>query len=150
MLLIKITLTVSGDQFIPKMHQFVSTKKWNIISSNNPKDIQTFNKKEFGYGSISFMHPNIFVKLGSSAQYEEDFIEFFEKNHALFLELGAEDFDFFTEIYYSGSQCNFEIFDRSMLVRLYKLQKNIAFPISIYHLKKDKIRELWVNSKLEL
>lgn len=144
MLIYKITLTVFGDKFFPNEILSKLSEDLNMVGYHSPTDKNDYDKNDYGFGAIFFMHPKIFSVLGEGTEYEEDFIEFFEKHHSLFIAFGADEFDFFTEIYYSGEQCNFEIFDRTLLSRINKLQNNIALPVSVYHLKEKQIKELLI------
>ena len=144
MLIYKITLTLSGDNFFPSDILSKLTGVLNIVGYHSPTDKNEYDKNDYGFGAIFFMHPKIFTISGEGTQYEEDFIDFFEKYNSLFIKSGADELDFFTEIYYSGEQCNFEIFDRKLLSRINKLQNNIALPVSVYHLKEKEIKELLI------
>ena len=87
------------------------------------------------------MHPKIFENQKTNLEYEWGFINFLKENFIMFIENGSTDFEYFTEVYYSGTQCNFELFNKTMLLHLKKI-KNISFPISIYHLSKKEIVKL--------
>ncbi|MEO6176747.1 MAG: hypothetical protein ABIP27_16470 [Flavobacterium circumlabens] len=90
------------------------------------------------------MHPKIFGYLDNGLQYEDQFIKFFEINYSLFQDYGVDDFVFFIEVYYSGEQCNFEIFNNSMLFKLTKGSGKISIPVSVYHLEKKEIENLLI------
>lgn len=145
MLIFKITLSISGDNFFPNKIISSLSKKLNIIDFFNPTDEkEQKNGGKFGYGLMSFMHPKIFGHLGEGLEYEEEFIKFFEINYDLFEKYGVKDFVFFIEIYYSGEQCNFEIFNDSMLFRLMKGIGKISMPVSVYHLEQKEIEKLLI------
>jgi hypothetical protein len=66
-----------------------------------------------------------------------------------FVGCGATDFDFFIEVYYSGNQCNFEIFNSELLGRLSKILPNVSVPVSVYQIKKKQIKDLLLSNKME-
>lgn len=132
MLIFKLTLTISGDKFFPsKVIHFVN-KKYVHESCRDAEDSN--------HGVIYFMHPQLFGRQGEGISYEEWFVKLLEENFEVFRKYGAEDIDLFMEIYYSGDQCNFEVFDRKMLKRISNF--NVAIPISIYHLSDNEIFQL--------
>ncbi|MCD0464946.1 hypothetical protein [Flavobacterium sp. ENC] len=139
----KITFSVSGDNFFPNKIISSLSKELNIIDFFNPTD-ETGKEKgnKFEYGSMSFMHPKIFGYLGDGLEYEDEFINFFEINLSLFQKNEVDDFVFFIEVYYSRQQCNFEIFNNSMLFKLTKGSGKISIPVSVYHLEKKEIKDL--------
>lgn len=145
MLLYKITFIISGDKFYPNKISSLLSKTLDLVNLHYPEDNDNYE-----FGIMSFMHPKIFAVLGKGTEYENDFIIFFEKYQSIFIEFGALEFEFFTEVYYSGDQCNFEIFNRSLLERLHQIQKDIAFPVSVYHMKKKQLKQLLMNSDVTL
>lgn len=147
MLIFKITFSVSGDDFFPNKIISSLSKKLDIIDFFSPTDnIGQKKDSKFGYGLLSFMHPKIFGHLGDGLEYEDEFIKFYEINFNLFKKYGAEDFVFFIEVYYSGDQCNFEVFNKSMLLRLTKGIGKISIPISVYHLEQKEIEKLLISN----
>ena len=72
-------------------------------------------------------------------EYESSYINFFYLNYEVLKENGANDFRIFIEAYYSD-QCNFEIFDKSLLSKL--AVYNVSFPISVYYVNPE-------NNKIE-
>ncbi|EGV38396.1 interleukin-7 [Neisseria weaveri LMG 5135] len=78
------------------------------------------------------IHENEFSKEFPDLEYEKSFVNFFSENYDLLKENGATDFSIFIEIYYVD-QCNFEIFNRDLLVELAKYRVNL--PISVYHIQ---------------
>jgi len=71
--------------------------------------------------------------------YEDWFIKFLLDNYSLFSEEGVVDFEFYLEVYYSGDQCNFELFDKEKLKKISHL--NLSFPISVYKLTQKEYLE---------
>ena len=75
-------------------------------------------------------------------KYEKNFIDFLEKNYLLFTKNGANIFSLYIEVYYDGGQCNFEIFNKTLLKKITKL--NVSIPVSVYTLSKEKLQE-WAD-----
>ncbi|MCB0798819.1 MAG: hypothetical protein KDB85_14480, partial [Chitinophagales bacterium] len=71
--------------------------------------------------------------------YEQDFVSFIESNYQMFIEYGANEFELFIEIYYNGEQCNFEVFNKSILKLFGSME--ISIPISVYTLDQQEILE---------
>jgi len=69
-------------------------------------------------------------------------VNFIETYYKIFEEFEAQEYHIFTEVNYSGEQCNFEILSISLLKRLSLLNLSIAFPVSVYKMKKKEIKHL--------
>jgi hypothetical protein len=133
MLVFKITLAISGDKFLPsRLIPFVCNKY--VPESFHDAD------GDLTHGVIFYMHPQLFGIQGHGVDYEEWFVELLEKNFQVFHKHGAEDFALFIEVYYSDDQCNFEIFNKSLLKRMRNY--NISIPISVYHLSEKEVLNL--------
>jgi hypothetical protein len=139
----KYNFSISGDCFDPEKVIERIQGDFIIVSSFRPTDKKFLNSsEEYGYGNISFWHKRKFSTDGLRIQYENDFIEFIVKNHSLFIENGANEFDIFLEIYFDGGQCNFEIFNKELLKKLSNI--GVSLPISVYVLKRQKFNK-WEN-----
>ena len=68
------------------------------------------------------------------SEYEQEFVDFFRKNHQLLRLNNADDLRIFIEAYYSD-QCNFEIFNSELLAELAKYK--VSLPISVYYCDND-------------
>ncbi len=140
----KYYLDVDGNKFYPR--NILKEIKGDFIIENVfcPGDVQyKFRSNEIrGYwtfGGLTIQHPFKFATENHIGRYEQDYIDFIEKNYNLFKENKGNDFRIFMEIFFEeGGQCNFEIFKRKWLKKLAKY--NFALPISVYTLKKRKIR----------
>lgn len=133
MLIFKIILTISGDNFFPsRVIPFINNKYV-------PESFQDADGN-LTHGVIFYMHPKLFGIQGEGVNYEEWFVELLEKNSEIFRKYGAEDIDLFIEVYYSDDQCNFEIFNREMLKRMSNF--NVAIPVSVYHISEKEILDL--------
>ena len=131
-----------GDNFYPeKMFPF-EADNFKCFSYFGPTDISEYNNEEFYYGTMSFMHNNIFTLHENSLSYDEEFVSFLEKNKVLFKKYYVEDCIIFTEVYYNSDQCNFELFNSDMLKRINDLKFTISYPISIYHMRKEELIDL--------
>jgi hypothetical protein len=142
------SLSVSGDNFYPEniLEQFV---QGNLIVDSflSPADKKrlwngTLLSENYGFGSLSFRHFNKWTNDEFISKYEFDFVEFLDKYYQLFIENGAGDIRILMEIFYDGGQCNFEIFDKTLLTRLTKY--NVSLPISISTLSKKELKK-WEN-----
>lgn len=136
----KYDFSISGGTFYPE--KIISKIKGNFIveSCFSPIDKKSHNKEEeYGYGGISFWHPQKFSTEDSVIEYEKAFIEFIEKNYNTFIESGVDDLQIFIEIYFDGGQCNFEIFNRGLLKKLTNF--GVSLPISVYVLKEEDIKK---------
>lgn len=136
----KYSFSVSGDDFYPERILKNIQGDFAIDSYFKPTDFKFVDKtEEYGYGSISFWHPKKFSTEGNILKYENDFIEFLEKNYSSFIENGANEFEIFIEIYFDGGQCNFEIFNKELLKSLGNF--GVSLPISVYVLNNEEIQK---------
>jgi len=133
MLIFKITLTISGDRFFPTEAIPFITGKY-VPESFHDAD------GDLTHGAIFYMHPQLFGMQGKGVNYEEWFVELLEMNFEVFDKHGAQDIELFIEVYYSDDQCNFEIFNKTMLKRMNRF--NISYPVSVYHLSENQIVNL--------
>lgn len=132
----KYEFSVSGDYLRPE--SFIkSVEAGFIIDSYFKRDDKKRNGEEYGYGSISFWHPQKFATVTRIKEYENSFVHFVERNYSLFTKHGGNDFQFLVEIYYDGGQCNFEIFNKDLLQRLGSM--GISIPVSVYSLQEEEI-----------
>lgn len=150
----KYSLSVSGDNFNPEV--IIKSVQWDFLIGTffKPSDAKSINNSEtYGYGSLAFWHPKKFSSEKNVSTYENDFVEFVEKNYHIFIENFVTDFEIYIEIYFDSSECNFEIFNRALLKRLAPL--GMALPISVYVLSTEKlqkwemeINEVWRGTPL--
>ncbi len=142
-MIFKYYLSISGDNLFPE--KIINRIEGNFIidSYYSPTDGKFEDRDDpYGYGGISFWHPKKFSLKDNIVEYEESFVKFIEDNYLLFSENGLEDIEIFLEIYFDGGQCNFEIFDKTILKRLAKY--DVSLPISVYILGKRKFKK-WRN-----
>lgn len=139
----KYDFSVFGNTFYPEKILNKIEGDFIIDTYFSPKDKKFSNtSEEYGYGGISFWHPQKFATEAKIVDYEKAFVDFIEKNDKLFKENGVDDLQIFMEIYYNGSQCNFEIFNKDLLKKLTKYK--VSFPVSVYLLGEKEIQE-WEN-----
>lgn len=139
----KYTFSISGDDLYPEKVLDKIQGDFIAVSHFSPTDKKFIDKdSEYGYGGISFWHPNKLATEDRIMDYEKAFVEFIENNYVLFFQNGGIDLDIYLEIYFDGGQCNFEVFDKGMLSKLAKL--GVSLPISIYILKKKQLQK-WEN-----
>lgn len=147
-MIFKYSFSISGDDFYPG--KIISKIQGDFVVESyfNPTDIRAFGLPgAYGYGGISFWHPQKFSTEENIIEYEKGFIEFIEKNYQFFTENGVDDLQIFIEIYFDGGQCNFEVFNKELLKKLSNF--GVSLPISLYVLKDEEI-EKWENEiKLE-
>jgi len=143
----KYSFSISGVSFYPETILENIQGDFVIDSYFKPSDKKPINiSEEYGYGGISFWHPQKFSTEDEIIKYEKSFIEFIEKNYSLFFDNGANDLEIFIEIYFDGGQCNFEIFNKNFLKKLGKF--GVSLPISVYVLKNDEIQKWEEEVKL--
>ena len=142
MLLIRISLDILGDNFSPNM----LLTKLNIntsfitFTSNEPTDFLTKDKNDqYGFGSISILHPNKVGVEDNLSEYEEWYVEFLETNYKFFIDSGANEVNLLYETFYN-KQCNFEIFNKELLKKI--TVYNVSIPICVYMLTNSQIREI--------
>jgi hypothetical protein len=147
-MIFNFNLTIYGNSLLPENLKKSCKGNFEIVSSNSPDDFKKFNLDEkYGFGSMTYNHPNTNVTDNNISKYEEDFVDFINLNSEEFKKNKVEEITIFLNVYYSGSQCNFEIFDAKKLKKLAKF--NISLPISVYKLseKKYKVWEREINKK---
>jgi hypothetical protein len=145
----KIILRITGEYFTPDSILDKLNGQFIISSRNNPKDKKFENREDkYGFGSISFFHPKKFATEESISIYNEWQIKFLKNNYGVFVEGGADSFQYFIEIYYEGDQCNFEIFSPNELGEISNIR--ISLPVSVYkfsHVElgkwEEEIRKDW-------
>jgi len=104
MLAYKITLTIFGDDFYPGTLPNIVTTQLRCVAISNSTDKTSQNTDEqLGFGSVMYMHNDIFEVGGQGLNYDNDFVEFLETNHTLLAEYKATEYHIFTEVYYSGA-----------------------------------------------
>lgn len=139
----KYFFSVSGDNLYPEQILDKIQGDFIVDSYYSPTDKKFDNNSDdYQYGGISFWHPNKFSIEDNVVEYERCFIEFIEKNYLLFTKNGADEFQIFIEIYYSGDQCNFEIFNKFLLKKLSIFE--VSIPISVFILAEEELQE-WEN-----
>ena len=123
----RYTLIVTGDNFEPE----------KILNNIDTKLIDTgLNVDGIGDGRIDFMHKNIFSREYPDLEYDDEFINYLEKNHAVFLDYGADNFSILMDVYYAD-QCNFEIFNKALLAKLAKYE--VSIPISVFYIGDEHV-----------
>ena len=136
----KFSFNVSGDNLHPEKFINKIQGKFSLISSFSPADKKPINNGEiYGFGGMTFWHCNKFSTEKEIKIYEQDFVSFIESNYQMFIEYGANEFELFIEIYYNGEQCNFEVFNKSILKLFGSME--ISILISVYTLDEQEILE---------
>ena len=130
---LRFTIMIFGDNFKP------SKMVNNLETSLEVTDyFDVGGEDEFGeindYGCLVVNHKNEFSKEYWDSEYEQEFVDFFRKNHQLLRLNNADDFRIFIEAFYSD-QCNFEIFNNELLAELAKYK--VSLPISVYYCDND-------------
>lgn len=122
----RFTIKVSGQKFDPKkiLQQLVT----NLIVDDYVEPI-FYSEHEYDYGEMYLLAKQEFSHEYPDDEYQNLFIDFFDKNHNNLVLAGATDFQIMLDIYYKD-QCNFEIFDKDILKKIAKY--NICLPISVY------------------
>lgn len=138
----KIGLSISGDSFFLESVVSKIVGDFIVKSSNSPGDKFERRNGNYDFGSVLFWYTKNFSTEEYIEKYEKYFVDFLEDNYLIFTKNGADNFSFFIEIYYDGGQCNFEIFNKTLLKKIKKL--NVSITVSVYTLSKDKLQE-WAN-----
>ncbi|RYD81815.1 MAG: hypothetical protein EOP53_05405 [Sphingobacteriales bacterium] len=143
MLVVKISLDIYGDKFLPKKALSNINQPFLLEDIIESTDINDTDPSGFyGFGHVSILHPKT-IELSYDEDYENWFVEFLENYYQNFIDFGADDFRLFWNIYYSH-QCNFEIFDKELLSRLEKFK--VSIPISVYNDSSESIRDFIIKS----
>jgi len=139
-------ILIFGDNFYPQ--NILKKIQGNFVIDDDyfcPTDVRKFwggiisdDDDIYGYGCMLFSHPLKQATDKYRFKYEKKFVEFIEENYQLFKENGVDDIRIFMEVFYEG-QCNFEIFNKTLLKRLAKY--NVSLPISIYAFPKRKMQK---------
>lgn len=130
---LRFTITIFGNNFNPsKIFNKLDTslKVTSYFDTGEKDDIGKIND----YGCLELNHKNEFSKEYWDSEYEQEFVDFFRKNHQLLRLNNADDLRIFIEAYYSD-QCNFEIFNSELLAELAKYK--VSLPISVYYCDND-------------
>ncbi len=136
----KIILNIYGDKLQPDNFIKDIRGEYLISYKNSPGDKKFNNREEeFEFGSIIFSHPKRFAFVHNSllAEYKEWFIDFLLVNYELFVKNNVEEFEFCFDMFKEeGEQCNFSIFNRTLLNKINKV--DISYNVSVYTLKKEE------------
>ncbi|ASS50305.1 MAG: hypothetical protein A3D31_12115 [Candidatus Fluviicola riflensis] len=142
MVIYKITLDLFGDNFSPnKILDQIELNPLIVDSSERGDKIWPGQDEEIDFGKISVLNPCTYGLQHDNWEYEEWYVQFIEKNHTLLKLHGVDEIHFFIDVFYSGDQCNIEVFNKEIFKRL---NKHITFsiPLSVYHLKQKEIKEM--------
>jgi hypothetical protein len=142
---IRISLDLYGDSFSPKAFVGQLTDSLIVFRSNEATDLNTNKTGTYGFGSLSILAPTKIGIPGQLAEYENWYIDFVERHKDLIDKNGVTELNLFIDVFYSGGQCNWEIFSREGLKKVG--QYGIAIPISFYSLTDDQIVELLKDAK---
>ncbi len=146
MIAFKITLQLIGDNFHPSEIIERMEEEYTLSDYHHPGDKMFENStNRYDFGELSLMHPRVFGLENDNWEYEEWFVNFIERYHDLFNSNGIDDFRIFIDVFYSGDQCNFEIFNKNLVKRLGRCI-DFSMPISIYKLKQKDIREMLLEA----
>ncbi|MEN9638926.1 MAG: hypothetical protein RLZZ262_794 [Bacteroidota bacterium] len=149
----KYTLSVTGNEFYPSIVLGEIQGDFLTVNQFNPNDKpSSSNSIAYGYGCVSFWHPNHASTEDEILNYENSLVEFLIKNYNLFIRHGVQTIEIFMEIFFDGRQCNFEVFSNTLLKKLSNF--GVSLPISIYVLEEEKIqqweeeiRHVWKNTQ---
>jgi hypothetical protein len=133
MLIVRISIEINGEHFYPNELLCKIKDEISVFFTQEPD-----NSKDI-IGVISILSPK---KIGVEYKlddYHEWYIDFIEKYYHLFIEEGAEQINVLYDVFYS-TQCNFEIFNSTLLNRLNKY--HVSIPVSVYKISNDKIVEI--------
>lgn len=146
MVIFKITLLLFGDDFFPDNVADKIASDSLLVESSQPGDeIWPGSNTSSDDGMLSIIHPRIFGTQHDEWAYEKWYVEFIERNHKLFIENGVDDFQFFVDVFYSGNQCNIEVFNKDLLKRLND-RIRFSIPLSVYRLTQKEIREMLLEA----
>lgn len=141
-MIFRLSINLAGECLWPNKLLAELEGEFIIASSCNPGETVKFGAVSVvsAYGALSLWHHQRFASQHETIEYEEWFIEFIEANYGRFIASGAETVEILTEVFYDGQQCNFAIFDKSLLKRLFRYE--ISLPVSIYVLSDSDLADL--------
>jgi hypothetical protein len=142
---IRISLDLYGDNFSPKTFLGQLPNSFVVFNSSEGTDLKTNKTGTYDVGSLSILAP---TKIGVPRElpdYENWYIDFIERYKDLMDANGVTEINLFIDVFYSGGQCNWEIFSRDGLRKIGK--HGIAIPISFYSLKDDEIINMLRDAK---
>ena len=141
MWIIRISLDLYGDNFLPRKALIEITDNIHISSSIEPDDL---NDKDpsgvYGFGSLSILSPQIYGLQYEMEEYEEWYFSFIDKYKPVFDKYGVTEINLFFDVFDNGGQLNFEILSRELLKKVG--QYGIAIPISVYRLTTEQIVDM--------
>ena len=142
MLIIQISLDVSGVFFSPKKFHQIVNDDYFVFSEQEPL-INSDNQELNEDGYLSILNPQKMGIQYELSEYEEWYITFLRKNRDILIKLGVESINLFFDVFYTN-QCNFEIFDKEKLKNI--SEYNVSIPVSVYLVSNDEIREMLLES----
>ena len=114
----------------------------NIIHPNdkNPK-----RDEKYGFGCISLSHPKVYIADDELVDYLSWLSDFIKEYFDIFYTLGMEEVWFYTNIYYTDSFLNLELFDSDFLKQIASYKISISIPMDIFKETEQKIIEMLRN-----
>ncbi|MNK04937.1 hypothetical protein D3C87_228100 [compost metagenome] len=138
-------MELRGQKFWPDKFINLSDDEFLVFDKNDPDDLLWDDKDDmYGFGSLTAIHPMCYGFNDMGFVYEEWYVEFIEKYNGYFSSIGIEEVRFFIEVFYSGDQCNFEVFNISLLERLNQ-RIRFSLPISVYKLEQVEINQMLIE-----
>lgn len=130
MVVIRLSLDLYGKSFIPTL--FLNSIHDDFCVELVDDVLHTLSLEKKGELGVN----------NKLLSYEEWYVNFINKHYSKMVLFGVDRIDLFMNVYFWG-QCNFEIFDNSLLQTL--ASKNVSLPISIFKIPLDEIRLLLID-----
>lgn len=146
MIVYKISLNMSGENFTPKVIEKLVNNKLYVESIYEIGDITL----RLGSGreiiaktnAIGIQHKDLIaIDNEKLIEFEKTFVDFLQKNCNEIEKANVDDIDIDIDIYTSNDICSLSIFDKNQLKIL--TDCTVSINLTYYRMKKKKIKEIW-------
>ena len=141
-----ITIDIFGTELLIDEILKILGNKIKIDSIIYPNDMNKKGEK-YDFGCISLSHPKVYIADDELVDYLSWLSDFIKEYFDIFYTLGMEEVWFYTNIYYTDSFLNLDLFDSDFFKQIasYKNKISISIPMNIYKETEQKIIKMLRN-----
>ena len=138
-----ITIDIFGTELLIDEILKILGNKIKIDSIIHPNDMNKKGEK-YGFGCISLSHPKVYIADDELVDYLSWLSDFIKEYFDIFYTLGMEEVWFYTNIYYTDSFLNLDLFNSDFFKQIasYKNKISISIPMNIYKETEQEIIEM--------
>ena len=137
-----ITIEIFGTELLIDEILKILGNKIKIGNIIHPNDKNPKRDEKYGFGCISLSHPKVYIADDELVDYLSWLSDFIKEYFDIFYTLGMEEVWFYTNIYYTDSFLNLELFDSDFLKQIASYKISISIPMNIYEVTEQEIIEM--------